>query len=81
MEFLDLHFAVRGDPVKRFFAIGGAIVAALGGVGAGGLGQLLYVELSLFRHAEAATVIIAMLVLSVLVDWGSAWLRRRLAGY
>ena len=57
------------------------MAAVLGFVGAGGLGQLLYVELSLFRHAEAATVIIAMLVLSVLVDWGSAWLRRRLAGY
>ncbi len=54
------------------------MAAILGFVGAGGLGQLLYVELSLFHHAEASTVIIAMLLLSVAVDQGSAWLRRRL---
>jgi phosphonate transport system permease protein len=55
------------------------MAAILGFVGAGGLGQLLYVELSLFHHAEASTVIIAMLLLCVAVDQGSAWLRRRLA--
>ncbi len=55
------------------------MAAVLGFVGAGGLGQLLYVELSLFHQAQAGTVILAMLLLSVLVDAGSAWLRRHLA--
>ena len=48
----------------------------LGFVGAGGLGQLLYFELSLFHYAQASTVIIAMLLLSIAVDWSSAALRR-----
>lgn len=55
------------------------MAAILGFVGAGGLGQLLYFELSLFHHAQASTVIAAMLTLSVAVDWTSAWLRRRSA--
>jgi phosphonate transport system permease protein len=55
------------------------MAAVLGFVGAGGLGQLLYFELSLFHHAQASTVIAAMLALSVAVDWASAWLRRRSA--
>ena len=54
------------------------MAAILGFVGAGGLGQLLYVELSLFHHAQACTVIIAMLALSVAVDAGSAWVRRHM---
>lgn len=52
------------------------MAAILGFVGAGGLGQLLYFELSLFHYAQASTVIIAMLLLSIAVDWGSAALRR-----
>ncbi len=54
------------------------MAAILGFVGAGGLGQLLYFELSLFHYAQASTVIIAMLLLSIGVDQASAWLRRRL---
>jgi phosphonate transport system permease protein len=54
------------------------MAAILGFVGAGGLGQLLYFELSLFHYAQASTVIIAMLALSVAVDQGSAWLRQRM---
>lgn len=54
------------------------MAAILGVVGAGGLGQLLYVSLSLFQQRQAFTVIIATLLLVVLVDAGSAWLRRRL---
>lgn len=53
------------------------MAAILGFVGAGGLGQLLYFELSLFHYAQASTVIIAMLGLSILVDQSSAWLRQR----
>ncbi|MDR2324359.1 MAG: phosphonate ABC transporter, permease protein PhnE [Acidovorax sp.] len=52
------------------------MAAILGFVGAGGLGQLLYFELSLFHYAQASTVIIAMLLLSITVDWSSALLRR-----
>lgn len=47
-------------------------------VGAGGLGQMLYVTLSLFQQARASTVILAMLLMVLLVDALSAWLRRRL---
>lgn len=54
------------------------MAAILGFVGAGGLGQLLYVELSLFHQAQAATVIAAMLLLSAAVDGASSTLRRRL---
>lgn len=52
------------------------MAAILGFVGAGGLGQLLYVKLSLFHYAQASTVIGAMLLLSIAVDQGSAWIRR-----
>lgn len=48
----------------------------LGFVGAGGLGQMLYYELSLLREAQASTVIIAMLLLVILVDAISSKLRR-----
>lgn len=54
------------------------MAAILGFVGAGGLGQLLYFELSLFHYAQASTVIIAMLLLSIGVDQASTWLRQRL---
>jgi len=47
----------------------------LGFVGAGGLGQMLYYELSLLREAQASTVIIAMLLLVILVDTISSKLR------
>jgi phosphonate transport system permease protein len=54
------------------------MATVLGFVGAGGLGQMLYYELSLLREPQACTVIIAMLALIVLIDAASAWLRRRL---
>jgi phosphonate transport system permease protein len=55
------------------------MATVLGFVGAGGLGQMLYVSLSLFKESEAASVLIAMLVIVALVDGLSAWLRERLA--
>jgi phosphonate transport system permease protein len=55
------------------------MAAILGFVGAGGLGQMLYYELSLFRQAEASTVILAMLGLVMIVDGASAVVRRGLA--
>lgn len=48
----------------------------LGFVGAGGLGQILYYELSLLRESQASTALIAMFVLVVAVDALSARLRR-----
>ena len=50
--------------------------AILGVVGAGGLGQMLKYHLSLFQMPQAATVILAMLLLVALVDAVSFWLRR-----
>ena len=52
--------------------------AVLGVVGAGGLGQMLKYHLSLFQMQDAATVIIAMLLLVALVDAISFVLRRTL---
>jgi phosphonate transport system permease protein len=54
--------------------------AILGVVGAGGLGQMLKYHISLFQMQQAATVIIAMLLMIVAVDGISFWLRRRIVG-
>ncbi|MEO7727416.1 MAG: phosphonate ABC transporter, permease protein PhnE [Burkholderiales bacterium] len=56
------------------------MAAILGVVGAGGLGQMLYMSLSLFQQPQAMTIIIVMLVLVAVVDAASAWLRRRMEG-
>lgn len=53
------------------------MASVLGFVGAGGLGQMLYVSLSLFQQAQAATVILAMLLLVLGVDALSGVLRQR----
>ncbi|HMC15108.1 MAG TPA: phosphonate ABC transporter, permease protein PhnE [Albitalea sp.] len=55
------------------------MAAVLGFVGAGGLGQMLYFHLSIFQQAQAATVLLAMLVLVFIVDLLSSRLRRGLA--
>ena len=68
--------ALTGGCVWRMVALPAPTTPPVGRVvGAGGLGQLLYVELSLFHYAQASTVIIAMLALSMAVDQASAWLR------
>ncbi len=54
--------------------------AVLGMVGGGGLGQLLYYHLGLFHFEEAATVLIAMLILVAFVDWASYRLRTKWVG-
>jgi phosphonate transport system permease protein len=56
------------------------MAAILGVVGAGGLGQMLYMSLSLFQQPQAMTIIIAMLALVIVVDAASAWLRSRMGG-
>lgn len=52
--------------------------AILGVVGAGGLGQMLKYHLALFQMQQAASVIIAMLLMISVVDAISFWLRNRL---
>ncbi len=52
------------------------MATVLGFVGAGGLGQMLYYELSLLHESRACTVVLAMLALVILIDTVSAWLRR-----
>ncbi|WP_019103061.1 PhnE/PtxC family ABC transporter permease [Chromobacterium haemolyticum] len=54
------------------------IATVLGIVGAGGLGQQLYLALSLFQQQAAAAVILAMVALSWAVEQLSRALRRRL---
>jgi phosphonate transport system permease protein len=56
------------------------MAAILGVVGAGGLGQMLYMSLSLFQQPQAMTVIIAMLGLVAIVDTASALLRGAMEG-
>jgi len=53
------------------------MASVLGFVGAGGLGQMLYMSLSLFQEAQASTVILAMLAMVLAVDSLSAWARQR----
>ena len=52
--------------------------AILGFVGAGGLGQRVYVAISLFLENQLLTLILAIYVMVTLVDALSAYLRRRL---
>ena len=52
------------------------MAAVLGFVGAGGLGQMLYVALSVFKTHEAATLLLAMIAIVIAVDVLSAWMRR-----
>jgi phosphonate transport system permease protein len=54
--------------------------AILGVVGAGGLGQMLKYHLSLFQMQQAASVILAMLLLVTVVDTISFALRRVMTG-
>nr|WP_305128199.1 phosphonate ABC transporter, permease protein PhnE [Stutzerimonas degradans] len=53
------------------------MASVLGFVGAGGLGQMLHMSLSLFQEAQASTVIIAMLLMVLAVDALSGWARQR----
>lgn len=55
------------------------MAAVLGFVGAGGLGQMLYFHLSIFQQAQASTVLIAMFVLVLAVDFLSDRLRARMS--
>ena len=54
------------------------MASVLGLVGAGGIGAALHVTLSLFDYGRSAALILVILVTILLVDYASAWLRRRL---
>lgn len=53
------------------------VAAVLGLVGAGGLGQRIHIAISLFLENQLLTLIIAIYILVTVVDYLSAYLRRR----
>ncbi len=52
--------------------------AILGLVGAGGLGQRIYIALSLFLENQLLTLLVALYLIVTLVDYLSAYLRSRI---
>ncbi len=54
------------------------VAAVLGFVGAGGLGQRIYIAISLFLENQLLTLIMAIYILVTLVDYLSSYLRRRM---
>jgi phosphonate transport system permease protein len=54
------------------------VAAVLGLVGAGGLGQRIHIAISLFLENQLLTLIIAIYILVTIVDYLSAYLRRKL---
>jgi phosphonate transport system permease protein len=53
------------------------VAAVLGFVGAGGLGQRIHIAISLFLENQLLTLIIAIYILVTVVDYLSAYLRRK----
>ena len=53
------------------------VAAVLGFVGAGGLGQRIHIAISLFLENQLLTLIIALYILVTMVDYLSAYLRRK----
>jgi phosphonate transport system permease protein len=53
------------------------VAAVLGLVGAGGLGQRIHISISLFLENQLLTLILAVYVLVTVVDYLSAYLRRK----
>lgn len=54
------------------------MASVLGLVGAGGIGLALHDTLRLFDYSQSAALIIVILSTILLIDYASAWLRRRL---
>lgn len=52
--------------------------AVLGIIGAGGLGEQIYLSLQSLRYEQLWTLFYALFILNGTVDWASAWLRHRL---
>ncbi|MFQ5682402.1 MAG: phosphonate ABC transporter, permease protein PhnE [Candidatus Binatia bacterium] len=55
------------------------MAAVLGFVGAGGLGQRIYIAISLFLENQLLTLIIAIYIVVTLVDYLSAYLRQKVS--
>jgi phosphonate transport system permease protein len=53
------------------------VAAVLGLVGAGGLGQRIHIAISLFLENQLLTLILAVYILVTVVDYLSAYLRRK----
>jgi phosphonate transport system permease protein len=53
------------------------VAAVLGFVGAGGLGQRIHIAISLFFENQLLTLILAIYILVTIVDYLSAYLRRK----
>ena len=53
------------------------VAAVLGFVGAGGLGQRIHIAISLFFEQQLLTLILAIYILVTIVDYLSAYLRRK----
>ncbi|BDG03225.1 phosphonate ABC transporter, permease protein PhnE [Anaeromyxobacter oryzae] len=60
------------------FEVNVRAAAVLGVVGAGGLGRELYLALSWFQWSRASALVLAVLVLVLLVDGASGWVRSRI---
>lgn len=54
------------------------VAAVLGLVGAGGLGQRIHIAISLFLENQLLTLILAIYILVTIVDYLSAYLRRKI---
>ena len=54
------------------------MAAVLGLVGAGGIGLALHDTLRLFEYGQSAALILVILATILLIDYASAWLRKRL---
>lgn len=54
------------------------MASVLGMVGAGGIGLALHDTLRMFNYGQSAALIIVILVTILIIDYASAWLRRRL---
>ena len=52
--------------------------AILGAVGAGGVGEALVQSLNFRRYDRAGMLIIVIIVVTILIDTASGWLRRRI---
>jgi phosphonate transport system permease protein len=55
------------------------MASVLGLVGAGGIGLALHDTLRLFDYGQSAALIAVILVTILTIDYGSSWLRRRIA--
>jgi phosphonate transport system permease protein len=54
------------------------MASVLGLVGAGGIGLALHDTLRMFNYGQSAALILVILVTILIIDYASAWLRRRL---